>query len=81
MGGGLGGDVVLVGHGGLYRTMLPLVARVRESVDCHVAALPVPYRTHEAEPSFQALTDLDCDCIPAHAQVLNPSSRIGSLQP
>jgi betaine-homocysteine S-methyltransferase len=44
------------------RTMLPLVARIRESVDCHVAALPVPYRTHEAEPSFQALTDPDCDC-------------------
>jgi betaine-homocysteine S-methyltransferase len=46
------------------RTMLPLVARIRESVDCHVAALPVPYRTHEAEPSFQALTDPGCDCIP-----------------
>jgi betaine-homocysteine S-methyltransferase len=23
----------------------------------HVAALPVPYRTHEAEPSFQSLRD------------------------
>ena len=46
------------------RTMLPLVARIRESVGCHVAALPVPYRTTEAEPSFQSLTDPDCDCLP-----------------
>jgi betaine-homocysteine S-methyltransferase len=30
----------------------------------HVAALPVPYRTTDAEPSFQSLTDPDCDCIP-----------------
>jgi betaine-homocysteine S-methyltransferase len=46
------------------RTMLPLIARIRDAVDCHVAALPVPYRTTEAEPSFQSLTDPDCDCIP-----------------
>ena len=24
----------------------------------------MPYRTHDAEPSFQSLTDPDCDCIP-----------------
>jgi betaine-homocysteine S-methyltransferase len=46
------------------RTMLPLVERVRAACDGHVAALPVPYRTTEAEPSFQSLTDPDCDCIP-----------------
>ena len=46
------------------RTMLPLLARIRETVDCHVAALPVPYRTTEAEPSFQSLTDPGCDCLP-----------------
>jgi len=46
------------------RTMLPLVARIREAVDCHVAALPVPYRTTDAEPSFQSLTDPGCDCLP-----------------
>ena len=34
------------------------------AVDCHVAALPVPYRTNDAEPSFQSLTDPDCDCLP-----------------
>jgi betaine-homocysteine S-methyltransferase len=46
------------------RTMLPLVQRVRASVDCHVAALPVPYRTTDTEPSFQSLTDSGCDCLP-----------------
>jgi betaine-homocysteine S-methyltransferase len=45
-------------------TLLPLVERVRAACDCHVAALPVPYRTTEEEPSFQSLTDPGCDCIP-----------------
>lgn len=44
------------------RTMLPLMAAIREAVDCHVAAVPVPYRTSAAEPSFQSLTDPGCDC-------------------
>jgi methionine synthase I (cobalamin-dependent) len=39
------------------RTLLPLVREVREAVSCHVAALPVPYRTHAAQPSFQSLRD------------------------
>jgi betaine-homocysteine S-methyltransferase len=46
------------------RTMLPLVERVRAACAGPVAALPVPYRTTEAEPTFQSLTDPDCDCIP-----------------
>src|SRR5215213_6359244 len=46
------------------RTMLPLIERIRAACDGHVAALPVPYRTTDAEPSFQSLTDADCDCIP-----------------
>ncbi|MDQ3867261.1 MAG: homocysteine S-methyltransferase family protein [Actinomycetota bacterium] len=46
------------------RTMLPELAAIVEAVDVPVAALPVPYRTTEAEPTFQALTDPDCDCIP-----------------
>jgi len=37
--------------------MLPLLREVREAVTCHVAALPVPYRTTPAEPTFQSLTD------------------------
>jgi betaine-homocysteine S-methyltransferase len=46
------------------RTMLPLIERVRAACDGHVAALPVPYRTTEEQPSFQSLTDPGCDCIP-----------------
>ena len=46
------------------RTMMPMVREIRDAVDCHVAALPVPYRTNEAEPSFQSLTDPGCDCLP-----------------
>jgi betaine-homocysteine S-methyltransferase len=39
------------------RTMLPMLGRVRDAVSCEVAALPVPYRTTEAEPTMQALRD------------------------
>jgi betaine-homocysteine S-methyltransferase len=38
-------------------TMLPLLEEIRGAVSCHVAALPVPYRTHETEPTFQSLRD------------------------
>ncbi len=38
-------------------TMLPLRGPIREAVSCAVAALPVPYRTTEAQPSMQALRD------------------------
>ena len=39
------------------QTMLPLLAPIREAVSCPVAALPVPYRTTEAQPSMQSLRD------------------------
>ena len=39
------------------RTMLPLIQEIRAAVETHVAALPVPYRTHEDQPSFQSLRD------------------------
>src|SRR5262245_60370878 len=38
-------------------TMLPLLSEVREAVTTHMAALPVPFRTRDAEPSFQSLRD------------------------
>jgi betaine-homocysteine S-methyltransferase len=44
--------------------MLPLIADVRRAVDGHVAALPVPYRTHDDEPSFQSLRDPDYPDLP-----------------
>ena len=45
-------------------SMLPLLAQMRKAVKCHVAALPVPYRTTRARPSFQSLTDHGCSCLP-----------------
>jgi betaine-homocysteine S-methyltransferase len=36
-------------------TMLPLLEAVVARVDVPVAALPVPYRTHAGEPTFQSL--------------------------
>jgi betaine-homocysteine S-methyltransferase len=39
------------------RTMLPLLEGILAAVDVPVAALPVPYRTHATEPTFQSLTD------------------------
>jgi len=39
------------------RTMMPVLREIRAAVSCHVAALPVPYRTTEAEPAFSGLTD------------------------
>jgi len=41
-------------------TMLPLLKEIRAAVKCHVAALPVPYRTTAAQPSFMSLTDPCC---------------------
>ena len=45
-------------------TMLPLLGEIRTACDGYIAALPVPYRTTEAEPTFQSLTDPHCDLIP-----------------
>lgn len=46
-------------------TMLPHVRRTAARVSgVHLAALPVPYRTTEAQPTFQSLRDPACDCIP-----------------
>ena len=38
-------------------TMMPLLREIRRAVTTPMAALPVPYRTHEGEPSFQSLRD------------------------
>ena len=59
-----GADVVGLNCTRGPRTMLPLLEKIRANVDGHVAALPVPYRTTEAEPSFQSLSDPDCGVIP-----------------
>ena len=38
-------------------TMLPYLRQIREAVSCHVGALPIPYRTTDAEPTFFNLGD------------------------
>ena len=37
------------------RTMVPLIASIREAVDCAVAIQPVPYQTDAAAPTMQTL--------------------------
>ena len=61
---------ILAGHGATIvgmncdrgpATMLPLVARIREAVDCAVAAQPVPYRTDANSPTMQSLRSARAD--------------------
>ena len=60
----LGADVVgLNCYRGPDMTM-KLLNKVRDKVSCHVAGLPVPYRTTEEEPGFLNISDDGCNCIP-----------------
>jgi methionine synthase I (cobalamin-dependent) len=52
-----GADVVGLNCARGPATMLPLLREIRAAVTCQVAALPVPYRTSQAEPVFQSLSD------------------------
>ncbi len=45
-------------------TTLPLMREIRDAVSCHVAALPVPYRTTPAAPTFHTLRDPGCPHVP-----------------
>jgi betaine-homocysteine S-methyltransferase len=62
---GAGADVVGLNCSRGPWTMLPLLQRICSAVDVPVAALPVPYRTHEAEPTFQSLRDPGCASLPS----------------
>ena len=42
-------------------TMMPYLKMIRDAVACHVAALPVPYRTTNNQPTFFNLDD-SCGC-------------------
>ena len=53
-------------------TIMPMMREIRAAVKCHVAALPVPYRTTPAEPSFMSLTDPCCDGARAFPVGLDP---------
>ena len=60
----LGADVVgLNCYRGPEMTM-KFLPKIREKVSCHVAALPVPYRTTEEQPGFLNQIDRGCECIP-----------------
>ena len=59
-----GADVVGLNCSRGPATMLPLLGPICEAVSCHVAALPVAYRTDDIEPTFLSLSDTGCDCIP-----------------
>jgi betaine-homocysteine S-methyltransferase len=52
-----GADVVGLNCSRGPRTMLPLLEEIRKAVSVHVAALPVPYRTTDRQPTFQSLED------------------------
>ena len=43
---------------------MKLLPEIRKAVSCHVAALPVPYRTTEQRPGFLNQVAEGCDCIP-----------------
>ena len=43
--------------------MMKLLPDIRKQVSCHVAALPVPYRTNEEYPTHMYIKDPNCDCI------------------
>src|SRR6267142_1078562 len=53
-------------------TMMPLLKEIRKAVKCHVAALPVPYRTVPSQPSFMSLTDPCCGNARAFPVGLDP---------
>jgi betaine-homocysteine S-methyltransferase len=59
-----GADVVGLNCARGPATMLPLLKEIRAAVKGPMAALPVPYRTTPAEPTFQSLTDPGCGSIP-----------------
>ena len=50
-------------------TLLPWIKQIREAVSCHVAALPVTFRTTDQEPTFFNLSDTHgCTCPSPHGR-------------
>jgi betaine-homocysteine S-methyltransferase len=67
-----GADVVGINCHRGPATIMPLLLEVRAAVKCHVAGLPVPYRTTAAQPSFMSLTDPCCGDARAFPVGLDP---------
>ena len=53
-------------------TIMPFLKEIRAAVKCHVAGLPVPYRTTAEQPSFVSLTDPCCGNARAFPVGLDP---------
>ena len=50
-------------------TMMPFLLKIRESVSGHVAALPIPYRTTDRQPTFFNLDDTNgCNVSSPHGR-------------
>ena len=51
------------------QTMMPYLKAIRQKVQCHMAALPIPYRTSEDAPTFFNLPDYsNCTCPAPHGR-------------
>tara|TARA_B100001996_G_scaffold322064_1_gene266757 strand:- start:261 stop:818 length:558 start_codon:yes stop_codon:yes gene_type:complete len=62
-----GGDVVGMNCHRGPNTMLPYLKDIRKAVKCHVAGLPITYRTTEGHPTFFNLPDNNgCTCSSPH---------------
>ncbi len=46
-------------------TMMPYLMQIREAVTCHVAALPIPYRTTASQPTFFNIDDNNGCTVPS----------------
>ena len=50
-------------------TMLPYLKEIRKVINCHMAALPIPYRTNKKQPTFFNLDDNNgCVCPAPHGR-------------
>ena len=62
-----GGDVVGMNCFRGPNTMMPYLKEIRKSLKCHVAALPINYRTTKEHPTFFNLPDNNgCSCHTPH---------------
>jgi len=50
-------------------TMITYIKKIRDSLKCHIAALPICYRTNEKQPTFFNLEDHNnCNCPAPHGR-------------
>lgn len=50
-------------------TMMPYLREIRKEIKCHMAALPIPYRTTKEQPTFFNLNDNNnCTCPAPHGR-------------